>query len=57
MNEVLLALLAGLLVGVIFRLVKLPVPVPNALAGIMGIIGMFIASVAFDYIVKLYGSK
>jgi XapX domain-containing protein len=33
------------------------VPVPNALAGVMGIVGMFIASVAFDYIVKLFESK
>ena len=33
----LLALLTGLIVGVLFTALKLPLPAPNAMAGIMGI--------------------
>lgn len=42
MNQALLSLITGAVVGVIFGLLKLPVPAPNALAGIMGIIGIFV---------------
>ena len=33
----LLALLTGFIVGVLFTALKLPLPAPNAMAGIMGI--------------------
>lgn len=42
MSQSLMSLLTGAIVGVIFGLLKLPVPAPNALAGIMGIIGIFV---------------
>lgn len=42
MREVLLALLAGLLCGSAFALVRLPIPAPPTLAGVAGIIGIFL---------------
>ncbi|MDV2886514.1 XapX domain-containing protein [Alkalihalophilus pseudofirmus] len=42
MQEILLAILAGLIVGFVFALVKLPIPAPPALPGIMGIVGIYL---------------
>lgn len=36
-----LALLTGAIVGIIFKLVELPVPAPAELAGVMGIVGIY----------------
>lgn len=36
------ALLTGLIVGVVFASLKLPIPAPHALAGIMGILGIYL---------------
>lgn len=40
--EVLLALLAGLLCGVVFALVRLPIPAPPTWAGVAGIAGILL---------------
>ncbi|GAF64354.1 XapX domain-containing protein [Alkalihalobacillus trypoxylicola] len=50
MTEVFLALLAGLIVGIVFAWIKLPIPAPPTLAGIMGIIGIFIGYQIFHWI-------
>ncbi|WP_018807409.1 XapX domain-containing protein [Salinispora arenicola] len=42
MRDVLLALAAGLLCGVVFAAARLPIPAPPTLAGIAGIIGVFL---------------
>ncbi len=42
MKEILLALLTGLIVGFIFALFKLPIPAPPAVAGVAGIVGIYI---------------
>lgn len=51
MKEVILQCLAalgtGTLVGIIFALVKLPVPAPNALAGVAGILGITLGYMIF----------
>lgn len=41
MHEILLALLAGAIVGALFTLIKLPIPAPPVLSGILGIIGVY----------------
>jgi len=40
-KEIILALITGLIVGFIFKLVKLPIPAPSALAGVVGIVGIY----------------
>ncbi|ARI76037.1 XapX domain-containing protein [Halobacillus mangrovi] len=42
MKEVILALLAGLIVGILFASLKLPIPAPPALAGVAGIAGIYL---------------
>ncbi|MBH0230554.1 XapX domain-containing protein [Halobacillus yeomjeoni] len=42
MKEILLALLAGFVVGLIFAVLKLPIPAPPAFAGIAGITGIYL---------------
>ncbi|GAB6159061.1 DUF1427 family protein [Desulfotomaculum varum] len=45
MKEILLSTVSGFAVGVLFAKLKLPVPAPPSLAGIMGIVGMFLGYV------------
>lgn len=42
MIEVLLSLITGLAVGALFALLKLPIPAPPTLAGVAGILGLFL---------------
>ncbi len=55
-ETVLLALLTGFLVGVIFRAVHLPLPAPPVLAGVMGIVGIFLGGRAYEWVVGRYFS-
>lgn len=43
------ALITGLVTGVIFALLKLPIPAPTALAGVIGIAGIFIGYCIIKY--------
>lgn len=54
MNEILLALLAGFIVGVIFTAVKLPLPAPPVLAGIAGIVGIYLGGVSYRWILERF---
>jgi XapX domain-containing protein len=49
-----MALLTGIVTGSIFTWAKLPLPAPPTLAGIAGIIGIFLGSKITDYIIKLF---
>lgn len=42
MKEVFLSLLAGFLVGVLFKFLRLPLPAPPVLAGVLGIVGIYL---------------
>jgi XapX domain-containing protein len=48
-----IAFFAGVVIAVIFRSLKVTVPVPHDLAGLVGLIGMFIGSMAVDLITKM----
>ena len=52
MKEVLLALLTGTAVGALFSLIKLPIPAPQNIAGIMGIFGIFLGYLIVKLIFK-----
>lgn len=54
MQEVLLALLAGLIVGFLFALVRLPIPAPPALPGIMGIVGIYLGYKLFQAVLPYF---
>lgn len=42
MREIILALVTGFIAGAVFAGLKLPVPAPPTLAGVMGIVGLFL---------------
>lgn len=42
MRDVILATLAGIIIGLIFARLRLPIPAPPTLAGVMGIVGLFL---------------
>jgi XapX domain-containing protein len=54
MREVVLALLAGIIVGLIFKLIKLPLPAPPVLAGVMGIVGVYFGGLLADRILAFF---
>lgn len=50
--ETLLATFAGLLVGVIFTLIKLPIPAPPYLPGVMGVVGVYVGSLLTNSVIS-----
>jgi XapX domain-containing protein len=50
MKIVLLAILTGFVVGFVFALFKLPIPAPPALAGIAGIVGIYLGYQVFKWV-------
>jgi XapX domain-containing protein len=50
--EQFLAVAAGLFVGVLFSWLRLPLPAPPTLTGILGAAGVFLGSVLFRFFVK-----
>lgn len=56
MQEVLLATLAGFIVGVLFSAIKLPIPAPPVLSGIMGIVGVYLGAQAYQFIIEKFFS-
>lgn len=44
MKLVIIALLTGIVTGIIFTAAKLPLPAPPTIAGISGIVGIFLGS-------------
>ncbi|REL26858.1 DUF1427 family protein [Thalassotalea euphylliae] len=56
MSEVLLSLGTGALVGIVFSLLKLPLPAPPVISGIAGIFGIYLGSVGYHWIVERFFS-
>lgn len=56
MTEVLLSLATGALVGVIFSLLKLPLPAPPVISGIAGIVGIYLGGLGYSWIVERFFS-
>ena len=56
MNEVILATLAGIAVGILFSAIKLPIPAPPVLPGVMGIVGVYLGGVTYQWIIERFFS-
>lgn len=52
MKEIFLALIAGIIVGVSFKIVRLPLPAPPVFAGIAGIIGVWLGGSAVSAVIE-----
>jgi XapX domain-containing protein len=50
MTAALLALLAGFIVGILFSAIKLPVPAPPAIAGVIGIVGIYLGGETWKFL-------
>lgn len=56
MREIFLALIAGIIVGAVFKLVRLPLPAPPVFAGIVGIVGVWLGGTAVSALMeKIFG--
>ncbi|WML43171.1 DUF1427 family protein [Neobacillus sp. PS3-40] len=53
MKEVILALLAGLLVGILFKFLKLPLPAPPVFSAVVGVFGVYFGGIIVEWIGKL----
>lgn len=54
MKLALIALATGIVTGGIFTLAKLPLPAPPTIAGISGIVGIFLGSKLMEYLLKFF---
>ncbi|NNU83671.1 DUF1427 family protein [Geobacillus sp. BMUD] len=54
MKEIVLSLLTGMIVGFLFTLFRLPIPAPPALAGIAGIVGVYLGMRLFQWFMVLW---
>jgi XapX domain-containing protein len=52
MTVLIIAFFAGVAIAVVFRSLKITVPVPHDMAGLVGLIGMFVGSAMVDLIAK-----
>ncbi|KQX68234.1 MULTISPECIES: XapX domain-containing protein [unclassified Paenibacillus] len=52
MKELLLSLGAGLIIGVLFKVLKLPLPAPPVLSGILGIVGIYAGGKIMELFLK-----
>lgn len=50
MKIVLLSIVTGFVVGFVFALFKLPIPAPPALAGVTGIVGIYLGFQVYNQV-------
>jgi len=51
MKEIILSILAGIVVGILFRFLKLPIPAPPVLTGVLGIFGVYFGGVIAEWLI------
>ncbi|ALS22413.1 MULTISPECIES: XapX domain-containing protein [Paenibacillus] len=52
MKESVLAFIAGLIVGVVFKWIKLPLPAPPVLPGVLGIVGIYLGGMLMQRLLE-----
>ncbi len=52
MRKEILSLLVGIAVGALFTLLKLPIPAPNVLSGVLGISGIYIGKKIVEAVIQ-----
>lgn len=56
MTEIVIAILAGFVVGILFSALKLPIPAPPVLSGVMGIVGVYFGGKAYTMMIERFFS-
>lgn len=54
MKELILSFVVGVVVGFIFVLLRLPVPAPPVLAGVLGIVGIYSGAVLATRVLQFF---
>ncbi|CQR48441.1 hypothetical protein BN1058_02810 [Paraliobacillus sp. PM-2] len=54
MKELILSLVAGIIVGILFKFLKLPLPAPPVLTGVLGIVGIYFGGIIVDWIKTIF---
>ncbi|MCD1260453.1 DUF1427 family protein [Paenibacillus athensensis] len=54
MKEVIFALLGGVIVGALFKFVKMPLPAPPVLSGVMGVAGVYLGGKVVEWLGKAF---
>lgn len=54
MREIFFSLSTGAIVGVIFAFAKLPIPAPQALSWVAGILGIYLGFIGVQYLLKFF---
>lgn len=57
MYEIFLALAAGIVVGIFFSFLKLPIPAPPYFSAVMGIFGVYAGGEIYKWIVEHWLTK
>ncbi len=50
MKEVILALISGMIVGILFKFLKLPLPAPPVFSAVVGVFGVYFGGVVAEYL-------
>lgn len=53
-QEILLALFTGFIVGLLFAAIRLPIPAPPALAGVVGIVGIYLGYKVYQWLALFF---
>ncbi|MBU8907842.1 XapX domain-containing protein [Desertibacillus haloalkaliphilus] len=53
MKEILLSVLAGLIIGMVFKVLRLPLPAPPVLAGVVAVFGVYAGGVIASWLFKI----
>jgi XapX domain-containing protein len=53
MKEILMALLAGLVVGILFKFLKLPLPAPPVFSAVVGVFGVYFGGIVVEWVTKI----
>ncbi|WP_018932862.1 XapX domain-containing protein [Gracilibacillus lacisalsi] len=54
MKEIVLSLLAGIIIGIVFKFMKLPLPAPPVLAGVVGIFGVYFGGQIVEWLKSFF---
>lgn len=55
MTQLIMSLVAGIILGAVFTLMKLPLPAPPVLSGIIGIVGIYLGGIIITFIIGKLG--
>lgn len=54
MKDIVLSLIAGIVIGIVFKAMRLPLPAPPVLAGVMGIFGVYFGGIIASWLYKIF---